>query len=110
MGAETARNVSAFRVFRTRIRDAFAAYRGPYVSIDVLLTWGTTRFSHVSGASTSRAASATSNYTFRKLVTHAFNMMTGFSTLPLQVASLIGFLFTLFGLADPGVRPRSATW
>jgi len=24
-------------------------------------------------------------------------MMTGFSTLPLQVASLIGFLFTLFG-------------
>ena len=26
---------------------AFAAYRGPYVSIDVLLTWGTTRFAHV---------------------------------------------------------------
>ena len=50
MGAETARNVSAFRAFRTRLRDAFAAYGGPYVSIDVLLTWGTTRFSHVSGA------------------------------------------------------------
>ena len=47
MGAETARNVSAFRAFRTRLRDAFATYRGPYVSIDVLLTWGTTRFSHV---------------------------------------------------------------
>ena len=26
------------------------------------------------------------------------NMMTGFSTMPLQIASLIGFLFTLFGL------------
>ena len=47
MGAETARHVSAFRAFRTRLRDAFATYRGPYVSIDVLLTWGTTRFSHV---------------------------------------------------------------
>ena len=47
MGAETARNVSAFRAFRTRLRDAFATYRGPYVSIDVLLTWGTTRFSHI---------------------------------------------------------------
>ena len=41
----------------------------------------------------------TSNYTFRKLVVHALNMMTGFSTWPLQFASLIGFSFTLLGLA-----------
>ena len=98
MGAETARNVSAFRVFRTRIRDAFATYRGPYVSIDVLLTWGTTKFSHVAVLHDPRRVGA-SNYTFRKLVTHAFNMMTGFSTLPLQIASMIGFVFTLFGFA-----------
>jgi undecaprenyl-phosphate 4-deoxy-4-formamido-L-arabinose transferase len=96
MGADTARNVSAFRAFRTPIRDAFATYRGPYVSIDVLLTWGTTRFAHVSVLHDPRTVGA-SNYTFRKLVTHAFNMMTGFSTLPLQIASVIGFLFTLFG-------------
>jgi glycosyltransferase involved in cell wall biosynthesis len=97
MGAETARNVSAFRAFRTRIRDAFATYRGPYVSIDVLLTWGTTRFSHVPVRHEPRKM-GDSNYTLRKLVAHAFNMMTGFSTLPLQVASVIGFLFTLFGI------------
>jgi glycosyltransferase involved in cell wall biosynthesis len=96
MGAETARNVSAFRAFRTRLRDAFAGYRGPDVSIDVLLTWGTTRFSHISVLHEPRRV-GTSNYSFRKLVTHAFNMMTGFSTLPLQIASIIGFLFTLFG-------------
>jgi len=96
MGADTARNVSAFRVFRTRLRDAFASYRGPYVSIDVLLTWGTTDFSHVTVRHEPRTVGV-SNYTFRKLVTHAFNMMTGFSTLPLQIASVIGFLFTLFG-------------
>ena len=96
MGAETARNVSAFWVLRTRIRDAFATYRGPYVSIDVLLTWGTTRFSHVTVLHEPRRVGA-SNYSFRKLVTHGFNMMTGFSTLPLQIASVIGFLFTLFG-------------
>jgi undecaprenyl-phosphate 4-deoxy-4-formamido-L-arabinose transferase len=96
MGAETARNVSAFRAFRTRLRDAFATYRGPYVSIDVLLTWGTTRFSHVDVRHEPRKLGA-SNYTLRKLVTHAFNMMTGFSTLPLQIASVIGFLFTVFG-------------
>jgi glycosyltransferase involved in cell wall biosynthesis len=98
MSAETARNVSAFRAFRTRIRDAFANYRGPYVSIDVLLTWGTTRFSHVKVRHEPRLVGQ-SNYTLRKLITHALNMMTGFSTLPLQIASLIGFLFTIFGLA-----------
>lgn len=96
MSAETARHVSAFRLFRTRLRDAFAAYRGPYVSIDVLLTWGTTRFTHVPVRHEPRTAGR-SNYTFRMLVTHAFNMMTGFSTLPLQIASLIGFLLTAFG-------------
>src|SRR6185369_5232364 len=47
MGAETARSVSAFRVFRTQVRTAFADYRSPYVSIDVLLTWGTKRFTSV---------------------------------------------------------------
>ena len=96
MSAETARNVSAFRLFRTRIRDAFATYRGPFVSIDVLLTWGSSKFSHVLVRHEPRAVGQ-SNYTFRTLVTHAFNMMTGFSTLPLQIASLIGFLLTVFG-------------
>lgn len=97
MSAETARHVSAFRLFRTRLRDAFATYRGPFVSIDVLLTWGTTRFSHVAVRHDARNVGR-SNYTFRTLVTHAMNMMTGFSTLPLQIASVIGFLLTAFGL------------
>jgi undecaprenyl-phosphate 4-deoxy-4-formamido-L-arabinose transferase len=38
-----------------------------------------------------------SNYTLRNLVSHAFNLITGFSTLPLQLASMVGFLFTIFG-------------
>jgi glycosyltransferase involved in cell wall biosynthesis len=96
MSAETARHVSAFRILRSHLREAFATYGGPFVSIDVLLTWGTTRFSHVMVRHEAREEGR-SNYTFRKLVTHALNMMTGFSTLPLQIASLIGFLFTLFG-------------
>ncbi len=67
------------------------------MSIDVLLTWGTTRFAAVEVRHDPRLVGR-SNYTFRKLVTHALNMMTGFSTWPLQMASLIGFGFTLFGL------------
>lgn len=97
MSIDVARNVGAFRAFRTQVRDAFANYQGPFVSIDVLLTWGTTRFAAIPVPHESRRVGA-SNYTFRKLITHALNMMTGFSVLPLQLASLIGFAFTLFGL------------
>jgi undecaprenyl-phosphate 4-deoxy-4-formamido-L-arabinose transferase len=98
MGAATARDASAFRAFRTQLRDAFADYKSPYVSIDVLLTWGTTRFTAIEVRHDPRLVGA-SNYTFRKLVVHALNMMTGFSTWPLQAASLMGFGFTLFGIA-----------
>ena len=97
MGVDTAREVSAFRVFRTRLRDAFSSYRSPFLSVDVLLTWGTTRFSHVRVRHDPRTVGV-SNYTVGKLITHAANMITGFSTLPLQIASFIGFGFTLFGL------------
>lgn len=98
MGAATARNISAFRAFHTHLRNAFADYRSPFVSIDVLLTWGTTRFISVPVRHEQRK-SGISNYTFMKLLTHAFNMMTGFSVIPLQMASFLGFGFALFGLA-----------
>jgi glycosyltransferase involved in cell wall biosynthesis len=97
MGAETARKVSAFRVFRTQLREAFACYQGPFVSVDVLLTWGTTRFGALPVRQEPRQV-GTSNYTLRKLIAHALNMMTGFSTLPLQLASFTGFAATLFGI------------
>ena len=96
MGAEIAGQVSAFRVFRAEVAGAFAHYEGSFVSIDVLLTWGTNRFAATPVRHEPRAQ-GTSGYTFRKLVTHALNMMTGFSTKPLQMASLVGFAFTLFG-------------
>ena len=96
MGAPIARKAGPFRAFRTRIREAFASFDGPYVSIDVLLTWGTTRFAAVDVKHAERTL-GTSNYTFRKLVVHAINMITGFSTLPLQASSIMGFLFTVIG-------------
>ena len=97
MGVATASRVSAFRAFRTSIRDSFVAHSGPYCSIDVLLTWGTRNF----GAVTVRHEARTigrSHYTFGKLVTHALNMITGFSTIPLEIASMAGFVFMLFGI------------
>lgn len=97
MGAETARQVSAFRAFHSELRDAFSQYHGSFVSIDVLLTWGTTKFSSVPVRHEPRTLGR-SNYTFTRLLMHAFNMMTGFSILPLQVATFLGFSCTIFGL------------
>ncbi len=97
MGAETARMVSAWRVFRTMLRDAFAGFNGPYVNLDVLLTWATSRFGAVRLRHDPRAAGE-SNYNLRKLIRHSLNMITGFSVLPLRFASLVGFVFTFFGV------------
>jgi len=96
MGAETARNISAFRAFRTQLREAFAGYSSAFVSIDVLLTWGTSRFAMIR-VRHDRRRFGESNYTLRRLFTHTMNMLTGFTTLPLRFASFLGFALTVFG-------------
>ena len=97
MGAKTAAMVSGFRAVRADVREAFAGYSSIFVNIDVLLTWGAARFDHVIVEHDPRRVGR-SNYTFRRLVRHTFNMMTGFSTLPLKLATAVGFGFTLFGI------------
>ena len=97
MGIDVARSVSAFRAFRTQVRDAFANYNTAYVSLDVLLTWGTTRFAAIQVRHAPRRYGV-SHYTLRKLIRHALNMITGFSIVPLQIASLVGFSLALFGM------------
>jgi glycosyltransferase involved in cell wall biosynthesis len=97
MGVKAARDVSAYRALRTRLRAAFGRYQSPFVSLDVLLTWGTSRFGAVTVPHHLRAVGK-SNYTLRALVIHAITLMTGFSVWPLQVASVIGFGFTVFGI------------
>lgn len=101
MGARNATDVSALRAFRTQLREAFANYDGSYVSIDPMLAWGTQRFSAVTVRHEPRTRGR-SNYTWRRLVLHALNLVTTFSSWPLQIASLVGFGFTLFGLATLG--------
>jgi undecaprenyl-phosphate 4-deoxy-4-formamido-L-arabinose transferase len=97
MGAATARRVSAFRIFRTALRVGFERYQGPFVNLDVLLTWSTNRFRSITVRHDPRRVGQ-SNYGFGRLFQHALNMLTGFSTLPLRLATLIGFVFTFFGL------------
>lgn len=96
MGVESASKVSAFRAFRISLRNAFRSYHNPSVNLDVLLTWGTTNFSFVEVRQDERAF-GDSGYSLRKLINHAANMITGFSTLPLQIASIFGLLFGSMG-------------
>ena len=97
MHASTARRASAFRLFRTSIRDSFASYDAPFVCIDVLLTWGTTRF-HAIPVRHEPRTFGKSGYTMSKLVLHALNMITGFTVIPLQIATIVGLGSTVFGL------------
>lgn len=96
MGVRAASLVSPFRLFRTRVREAFAGCHHPWVTVDVLLSWGTSRFKGVAVPHEERRHGR-SNYDLRRLVRHAANMITGYSTLPLRLASLAAFVFMLFG-------------
>lgn len=96
VGADFVGKVSAFRAFRASLRDAFQHYESVSPNIDVLLAWGTARYASVIVGHEPRKI-GNSGYTPRKLLTHAFNMITGFTTLPLQLASLVGFVFGTFG-------------
>ena len=97
MGFKTVREISSFRALRTSLRDAFVTYKGPDVLVDVLFSWGTTRFGSVDVNETPRTIGH-SNYTFGKLARVALLVLTNYTTLPLRLASVIGFVFTLFGL------------
>ena len=95
IGLPSVRNVSAFRAFRTNLREAFAKFQSPSLILDVLLSWGTTRFTSVP---VNIAPAGKTSYNFRMLVRTAMLILIGYSTLPLRFASWIGFVMTLFGL------------
>ena len=97
MGIKAIQDIGAFRAFRSHLRSAFDKFFSPDVLLDVLLSWGTNKFTTVTVKEAERT-SGQSNYNFFKLVRVALVILTGFSTLPLRLASMVGFIFTLFGI------------
>jgi len=95
IGLPSVRNVSAFRAFRTNLREAFANFQSPSLILDVLLSWGSTRFTSVP---VNIGQAEKTSYSFRMLVRTAMLILIGYSTLPLRFASWIGFAMTIFGL------------
>jgi len=91
-----ARSVSAFRAFRTNLREGFEHVADPFVSLDVVLSWTTTAVRRVDVRMDQRTV-GTSSYTLRALVRHAFNMVTGYGTVPLKIVTWLGLACSLFG-------------
>lgn len=97
LGIANASQISALRAFRARLREPFLTYCSPLVFIDVVLTWSTTRITAVTVRHDERAKGK-SSYSLYQLIGWCFTVVTSFSTLPLRLASWIGFFFTLFGI------------
>jgi glycosyltransferase involved in cell wall biosynthesis len=96
MGQHTVRDIGAFKVFRADLRKSFDSFTGPDVLVDVLLSWGTNRFASVTVEEAPRIAGK-SNYNFIKLIKVSLLVLTSYTTIPLRFASILGFLFTVFG-------------
>jgi glycosyltransferase involved in cell wall biosynthesis len=97
IGPDVPTNVSGYRVFRTSLRKAFEDFRGPYVSVDVLLSWGARSFASLPVQHNPRREGR-SGYTYGALATHALNVLTGFTTRPLRVVTVIGLATVAFGV------------
>jgi hypothetical protein len=69
----------------------------PFPFVDGYLSWLTNRCASVEVPHGVRV-SGTSNYTFRKLLTHTINIFVTFSDLPLRMASWLGLLSFLLGM------------
>jgi len=96
LGFNSAVTMSSFRAFRTDLREGFSTQLGPNISLDALLTWSTTRFA-VAEVRHDLRKMGKSHYTFRRLVRFMIDMTTGYSALPLRLASALGFLTIAFG-------------
>ncbi len=93
---------TSYRMIRGEIARALTQFDSPFPFVDGYLSWLTNRYATVEVPHGTRAHGS-SNYTFRKLLTHTINIFVTFSDLPLRLASWIGLMFFLVGMSWLGV-------
>jgi undecaprenyl-phosphate 4-deoxy-4-formamido-L-arabinose transferase len=89
--------VTSFRAVRRNVVDAIRSYDLNFTYIDGLLAWNTRRIGSVTVYHQPRSTGR-SGYTLARLITLALNLFTNFSLVPLQIATVIGFIAALGGL------------
>jgi hypothetical protein len=97
MGVPNADILGALRIFRTFLRSGFDQVSGPHVSVDIVLSWTTTRVGSVT-VRMDRRAEGRSGFTLKSLAKHAVNMIIGYSTKPLRMVTYLGFIIGVCGL------------
>ena len=99
LNVENAKHLSAFRVFRKSLIDNVDLDHLTNGVVDVVLTWNTTRFATVE-IEMKKRPSGQSNYNITALIKFAIQMITGYSTRPLRLVTLLGlgtFVVSGFG-------------
>ena len=89
--------LSPFKIINRVIVDAMIRYENSYPYIDGLILRGTNSITQISVKHHNRYASH-SNYNLSKSISVFLKHMTGFSVLPLRIASVMGFILSLIGL------------
>lgn len=90
--------LSSFKAMNRFLIDEIARYEGPYPYIDALVLQSTASIGRQKCEHAARREGR-SNYTARRLVRLWLNMLTGYSLLPLRLATMLGFVNSIVGLA-----------
>jgi undecaprenyl-phosphate 4-deoxy-4-formamido-L-arabinose transferase len=90
--------LSSFRCVTKFVADKVVAYAGPYPYIDGLILQVTQRIGSIEVKHEARQAGQ-STYTLRRLIRLWLSAWINFSVLPLRVATVLGLLLSLAGLA-----------
>lgn len=88
---------TSFRIIRGDIARQLTQFDSPFPFVDGYLSWLTNRYATVEVPHGNRAH-GTSNYNFRRLLTHTINIFVTFSDLPLRLASWAGLAFFILGM------------
>ncbi len=89
--------LSSFKVMRASLVRTVLKYEGPFPYLDGLIFRSTDSISTVEVRHAARQEGR-SNYTLRRLVRLWLNMFTGFSIVPLRVASMLGIVMSVAGV------------
>jgi undecaprenyl-phosphate 4-deoxy-4-formamido-L-arabinose transferase len=95
-GGENGQYISAFRAFRSFLRESLDGV-GPYIQIDIAFSWATTKIGTVRVGMQGRLLGR-SNYSLSMLIRHAIGVFVGYSTLPLRMVTYFGLLTGASGL------------
>jgi undecaprenyl-phosphate 4-deoxy-4-formamido-L-arabinose transferase len=86
--------LSSFKVMSAWLVRTVIEYRGPYPYIDGIILRSTTKIGRKLCRHEDRKAGR-SGYTLKKLIALWLNMFTGYSIMPLRIASFIGILMSI---------------